>query len=182
MYYDLLLNSIAKHISLTGEEEQAVIAVLSLKKVKKKQFIFQEGDIARQAIFVISGCLRSYSIDKNGFEHILQFAPAGWWISDMRSMIHQEPGILYIDAVDNSEVILIQKTTWKSFIKQCQNWNAFFAYWPKTRWLHTSTGLLKTSAFRQQSGTAIFVNVILPLLNTCLKNKWPLILGLHQNS
>jgi CRP/FNR family transcriptional regulator, anaerobic regulatory protein len=110
MQYDLLLSAIAKHISLTAEEQQQLIGVLSFKKVKKKQFLYQEGDISKQAVFVTHGCLRSYSIDKNGFEHILQFAPPGWWISDMRSMITQEPGTLYIDAVDDSEIILIQKT------------------------------------------------------------------------
>ena len=109
MYSDLLLSAIAKHISLIAEEQQQLIAVLSFKKVKKKQFLYQEGDISKQAIFVTEGCLRSYSIDKNGFEHILQFAPPGWWISDMRSMITQEPGTLYIDAVDDSEIILIQR-------------------------------------------------------------------------
>ena len=109
MNYDLLLNSIAKHISLTEEEIKQLTAVLSFKKVKKKQFLLQEGDITKQAIFVTDGCLRSYSIDKNGFEHILQFAPAGWWIGDMRSMIMQEPGILYIDAVYDSGLILITK-------------------------------------------------------------------------
>ncbi|MGG9963710.1 Crp/Fnr family transcriptional regulator [Ferruginibacter sp. SUN106] len=109
MQPDLLLSAIARHISLTAEEQQQLIAVLSFKKVKKKQFLYQEGDITKQAVFVIAGCLRSYSIDKNGFEHILQFAPPGWWISDMRSMITQEPGTLYIDAVDDSEIILIQK-------------------------------------------------------------------------
>ncbi|MGF2414134.1 Crp/Fnr family transcriptional regulator [Ferruginibacter sp.] len=110
MQPDLLLNAIAKHISLTQDEQQQLIAVLAFKKVKKKQFLYQEGDISKQAIFVSKGCLRSYSIDKNGFEHILQFAPAGWWISDMRSIITQQPGTLYIDAVDESEIILIQKT------------------------------------------------------------------------
>lgn len=126
MYYDLLLKSIAKHISLTEEEEQTLIAVLALKKVKKKQFIFQEGDIAKQAIFVISGCLRSYSIDKNGFEHILQFAPPGWWISDMQSMVKQEPGILNIDAVDDSEVILIQKTDLDKLYRNIPKLERFF--------------------------------------------------------
>ncbi|GAB2814627.1 Crp/Fnr family transcriptional regulator [Ferruginibacter profundus] len=109
MQPDLLLHAIARHISLTAGEQDQLIAVLSYKKVKKKQFLYQEGDISKQAVFVIAGCLRSYSIDKNGFEHILQFAPPGWWISDMKSMITQEPGTLYIDAVDDSEIILIQK-------------------------------------------------------------------------
>lgn len=109
MNYELLLSAIAKHINLTDEEEQQLAAVLSFKKIKKKQFLLQEGDTSKQAIFVTSGCLRSYSIDKNGFEHILQFAPTGWWIGDMRSMVTQQPGTLYIDAVDDSEIILIQK-------------------------------------------------------------------------
>ena len=110
MNHELLLNAIAKRISLTETEQQQLLSVLLYKKVKKKQFLIQEGDITKQAIFVTSGCLRSYSIDKNGFEHILQFAPPGWWIGDMRSMITQEPGILYIDAVDDSDIILISKT------------------------------------------------------------------------
>jgi len=110
MNQELLLNAIAKHVTLTEAEQQQLLSVLSYKKVKKKQFLHQEGDISKQAIFVTSGCLRSYSIDKNGFEHILQFAPPGWWISDMRSIIKQEPGILYIDAVDDSDIILLSKT------------------------------------------------------------------------
>jgi len=110
MNQELLLKAIAKHISLTEAEQQQLLSVLLYKKVKKKQFLIQEGDITKQAIFVTSGCLRSYSIDKNGFEHILQFAPAGWWIGDMKSMVKQEPGILYIDAVDDTDIILISKS------------------------------------------------------------------------
>ena len=53
--------------------------------------------------------MRIYSIDKNGFEHILQFAPPGWWIGDIKSIIKQEPASLYIDAVDDSEFIMILK-------------------------------------------------------------------------
>ena len=110
MNQELLLKAIAKHISLTEAEQQQLLSLLSYKKIKKKQFLIQAGDITKQAFFVTSGCLRSYSIDKNGFEHVLQFAPPGWWISDMRSMITQEPGILYIDAIDDSEIILLSKT------------------------------------------------------------------------
>ena len=105
----LLLQNISKHISLTGEEEEQFVALLKSKKLKKKQFLLQEGDIQKQAVYVTDGCLRSYSIDKNGFEHVLQFAPPGWWIGDMRSMITQQPGILNIDAIDDSEIILILK-------------------------------------------------------------------------
>ena len=109
MHYELLLEHISKHISLDKEEEGKIIAHLKSKKLRKKQFLLQEGDIQKQRAFVTSGCLRSYSIDKNGFEHVLQFAPAGWWIGDMRSYIMQQPGILYIDAIDDSELLLLSK-------------------------------------------------------------------------
>jgi CRP-like cAMP-binding protein len=110
MQYELLLQNIGKHISLNEEEKQQVVSSFKMKKLKKKQFLLQEGDVQKQAAFVTEGCLRSYSIDKNGFEHVLQFAPPGWWIGDMRSYITQQPGILSIDAVDDSEVLLVSKT------------------------------------------------------------------------
>jgi CRP/FNR family transcriptional regulator, anaerobic regulatory protein len=109
MHYDLLLQHISKHISLDKEEEGQIIAQLKGRKLRKKQFLLQEGDVQRQRAFVTTGCLRSYSIDKNGFEHVLQFAPAGWWIGDMRSYIMQEPGILNIDAIEDSELLLLSK-------------------------------------------------------------------------
>lgn len=107
MQSEILLQNINKHIILSKEEEEQLIALVKPKKLKKKQFFLQEGDIQKNAVFVTEGCLRSYSIDKNGFEHVLQFAPAGWWIGDMRSFITQQPGILNIDAIDDSEVILL---------------------------------------------------------------------------
>ena len=109
MKYELLVQHINKHISLDKEEEGQLFAHLKNKKLKKKQFLLQEGDVQKQRAFVTAGCLRSYSIDKNGFEHVLQFAPPGWWIGDMRSYITQQPGILSIDAIEDSELLLLSK-------------------------------------------------------------------------
>jgi len=105
----ILLKNIATHISLNNEEEAYFVSFLQHRKIKKKHFLYQEGDINKFQAFVAEGCLRSYSIDKNGFEHVLQFAPPGWWIGDIQSIITQEPGTLYIDAVEDSEVLLLFK-------------------------------------------------------------------------
>jgi len=126
MDYGLLLQSIAKHVSLSDAEAEYVVSLLSYKKIKKKQFLFREGDVHKQAVFVTEGCLRSYSIDKNGFEHILQFAPPGWWISDMQSMIKQEPGMLYIDAVDDTKIILIQRSDLQDMYATIPKMERFF--------------------------------------------------------
>lgn len=106
---EFFIQNITKHISLSPQEEAQIMACLKYKKFRKKHFVYQEGEVQHSLIFVNEGCLRSYSIDKNGFEHILQFAPPGWWIADMQSVITQEPASLSIDAVEDSEVIMISK-------------------------------------------------------------------------
>lgn len=126
MEYDLLLEHIAKHTQLTPEETAYFTALLTYKKVKRKQFLLQEGDINRYACFVTDGCLRSYSIDKNGFEHVLQFAPPGWWIGDMKSFTAQEPATLYIDAIDDSTVLLLLKSDLDKLYKQVPAFERFF--------------------------------------------------------
>lgn len=126
MVQDLLLKNIAKHINLSKEEEEHLVALLKNKKVKRKQFLFQEGDTHKHAVFVTEGCLRSYSIDKNGFEHILQFAPPGWWIGDMHSLITQQPGTLYIDAVDDSEIVMLLKTDLEKLYAEIPKLERFF--------------------------------------------------------
>ena len=114
MDQSLLLEHIARHIDLTADEQARLTAVLHARKLKKKQYLNQEGDIAKGPVFVTKGILRSYSLDKNGYEHVIQFAPPGWWIGDMGSLVKQKPGILYCDALENSEVLWL----WKSDLEQ----------------------------------------------------------------
>lgn len=107
---NLLLQHIARHITLTPEEQAFFIPLLHHRKLRKKQYLNQEGDVSKGPVFVTEGLLRSYSLDKNGFEHVIQFAPPGWWIGDMNSMVKQQPGTLYIDALEDCEVLWL----WKS--------------------------------------------------------------------
>ena len=110
MATELLLDHIARHVQLSKEEQALLISVVQFRKIKKKQFLFQEGEICTAAVFVTSGLLRLYSIDNNGFDHILQFAPPGWWIGDINSFLTQKPATLNADAIEDTEIIVIQKT------------------------------------------------------------------------
>ncbi|MES2061960.1 MAG: Crp/Fnr family transcriptional regulator [Bacteroidota bacterium] len=109
MDHSLLLSSIAKHVTLDKAEEEYLSSLLHYKKAKRKQFVLEEGDVSSRVIFVTSGCLRSYAVDKNGTEHVLQFAPSGWWIVDMRSYITGEPARLNIDAIEDTEYLFLNK-------------------------------------------------------------------------
>ncbi|WP_346235975.1 Crp/Fnr family transcriptional regulator [Niabella insulamsoli] len=109
MNQELLIQSIAKRVPLTADDEKTIGGVLKPRRLKKKTFLHQEGEVQQQVAFINSGCLRSYSIDKNGTEHILQFAPAGWWIADMQSFLNATPSALNIDAIEDSEISLISQ-------------------------------------------------------------------------
>ncbi|MCX2450338.1 Crp/Fnr family transcriptional regulator [Pedobacter sp. PLR] len=126
MNHDLLLANIAKHIQLDEDEKQRFCAYLQVKKVKKKQHLLLEGGVNRFAMFVVSGCLRSYHLDENGFQYIQQFAPEGWWIGDMYSLITQEPGHLYIDALTDAELLLISKVNLEKLYKEIPKFNFYF--------------------------------------------------------
>ncbi|MCH5599763.1 Crp/Fnr family transcriptional regulator [Niabella ginsengisoli] len=110
MDYELLIQSISNRVPINDNEKKLITALLKTRKLKKKNFLHQEGDIQQHVAFVKSGCLRSYSIDKNGTEHILQFAPAGWWIADMQSFLNVTPSGISIDAIEDSEAFLLNHT------------------------------------------------------------------------
>jgi CRP-like cAMP-binding protein len=109
MLSKILFDTFSKHIHLNQDEEELILKNLIYKKIKRKQFFLHENQFTKDSAFVISGCLRSYSIDENGFEHILQFAPAKWWITDMYSFISEKESKLNIDALLDTEIYALSR-------------------------------------------------------------------------
>lgn len=126
MPFQLILDNLAKHIHLTPDEQEIFIAYLQTKKIKRKQFLLTDGDICRYSTFVISGCLRGYTVDKGGIEHVLSFAPPDWWIADMYSLLSQKPGILNIEALEDTEVLLLSKTNQEKLYQEIPKFEHFF--------------------------------------------------------
>lgn len=124
--HQLILQNVARHIRLTEEEQEHFLSILTLRKVQRKGFLLQEGEICRHSTFVVQGCLKGYTVGDNGFEHILQFAPPGWWIADMYSFVTEKPGDLYIDALENSEVLLLSKTDREQLFLDVPKFERFF--------------------------------------------------------
>jgi CRP-like cAMP-binding protein len=122
----LLLQNIARHITLTDEEQAHFVSLLHHRALKKKQFLNQEGEITKGPAFVTSGLLRSYSIDSNGFEHVIQFAPPGWWIGDIGSLLKQVPNVLYVDALEDSEILWMWKSDLDSLYIRIPKFERFF--------------------------------------------------------
>jgi CRP-like cAMP-binding protein len=98
-----------KHIDLTNEDEELFLSMVEVKHYKAKTIVLQSGQICRHSYFVNSGILRSFNINDNIVEHTLTFACSGWWIGDMYSLISQKPGNLFIEVLEDAEVVLLSK-------------------------------------------------------------------------
>jgi len=106
---ELLRQNIAKHISLSENETETFCRLFQPKFVKKKSFLLSEGEVCKFEGFVIKGLFRVYHIDQNGFEQILYFAVEHWWVTDIDSFTNERPSQLFIEALEDSEVLIISK-------------------------------------------------------------------------
>lgn len=104
-----LIDYFEKLLPLNEEEKVIVEKAFKERRVKRRQFILQEGDICRHHTFVVEGCFRMYLVDEKGKEHNLQFAVENWWIADIGSLYAEEPSRLYIEALENSIVLQLKK-------------------------------------------------------------------------
>ena len=84
------------------------------------------GEVAAHAAFVASGCLRSYVIDAKGREHVVQFAPENWWLSDTFSLMNRTPSQYFIDAVEDSEILLLDGPSHQRIVEQVPGYAASF--------------------------------------------------------
>jgi CRP-like cAMP-binding protein len=124
--FDLILKNVSRHITLTPEESAYFTSILKKKTLRKKQYLLQAGDTSRHECFVNKGCLRTYHVDDKGQEHIVQFAIEEWWIGDMYSFITGQPSLYHIDALEDCELLLIEKQQWEKLFEQVPKFERFF--------------------------------------------------------
>lgn len=104
-----LIDYFERLLPLSIEEKSTVTEYFSERRVKRRQFILQEGNVCVHNTFVLEGCFRMYMVDNKGKEHNLQFAVENWWIGDIGSFHSEEPSQLYIEALENSIILQIKK-------------------------------------------------------------------------
>jgi CRP-like cAMP-binding protein len=124
--YEVLQAHILKRIDLTNEEFERTKTFFLPKKIRKGQFFLHTGEVCRYLAFVERGFMRQYSIDDRGEEHVIQFAFEDWWISDMYSALTQTPATYNIDALEDTEALLLEHALQEKLCVEIPKFERFF--------------------------------------------------------
>jgi len=116
-----------QHLAAFTDTQLAALQLpLTTRKLQRHEVLQQQGEPAHYGAFVAHGCLRSYVTDDKGKEHVLQFAPENWWISDQQGLVYHRPAMLSIDAIEEAEVVLFDANFYQQMRQQSPEFQQLF--------------------------------------------------------
>lgn len=124
--FEVLAQNIKEKVSITDEEFEFTKTLFIPKKLRKRQYLLQDGDVCKYTAFVEKGMLRTFTIDEKGNQPILQFSMEGWWVADLYSFLTNEPSLYNIDALEDCELLLITKPNWDLLLEKVPAFERFF--------------------------------------------------------
>ena len=101
-----LLKYINNYVSLTDAEVAFLESKITVRTYLKGQYVVQQGDVCKYECFVLSGCTKTFYVDKEGQEHILMFSIEDWWTADIGSFIDQTPADFNVQCLEHTELVM----------------------------------------------------------------------------
>jgi CRP-like cAMP-binding protein len=126
MNTDLILKNVGKHISINEKEKAFFVSLLEATTLKARQVYLQAGEVCKYSAFVNDGALKSYTVDKDGKEHILSFAISDWWIADIYSYVSRKPAVLTIEATTDSDILMLSYEHQQELYEKVPKFERFF--------------------------------------------------------
>lgn len=115
--FERLLETIARDFVLTAEQSALVRSMWVPREFRKGQFYQRAGEVTTHGAFVVRGCFRTYTIDENGAESIIQFSPEGAFIGDIVSATTGDATSFFVDAIEPSTVLTIDLPSFNRMIE-----------------------------------------------------------------
>jgi CRP-like cAMP-binding protein len=140
---------VARYITLTAEENEFFHSLLKHRKLRKKNFLLQEGEICDFEAYMLKGCARTYYLDKEGQETILLFAVEDWWVSDLTSFSERKPSNMFIETIEDCEFLLIDYASKSRLFGQIPKFERMFRLM-----VQRSLGVLQQRFYASVSQTA----------------------------
>lgn len=122
----LILANVRRLIDLQPDEEQAFLALLQPRQVRRKAALLATGGTCTESLFVVEGCLRSFTVDADGAEHVLSFAPPGWWMADLYSLVSGRPALLNIQALEDTQMWVLSRADQETLFARVPKFERFF--------------------------------------------------------
>ena len=124
--FEKLSESIRQKVSLSDKDLETLRLCFIPKKVRKRQYVLNAGDVCQYITFVEKGLLRSFTVDDEGYEHVVQFASEGWWISDVGSFISGKDALYNIEALEDSELLHLTRQAMDELLQKLPVMERFF--------------------------------------------------------
>lgn len=123
-----LLRELQSKVDFTESEFPSFLALFEPLTLKKKQHLYRSGEIVRQAVFVVKGCMCHYYVNQEGVERVTLFAEENWWIGDLVSLREQKPTHLSLVAIENCDLLVLSR---ERFDEALQKFPAFLNYYQR---------------------------------------------------
>jgi CRP-like cAMP-binding protein len=139
-----LRQEVRKLVTASDEELEQLESYFQTTRLKRREYFYQAGRVARAIGFVNKGCLRCYSLDANGDEHILYFAFEGWWIGDIESMHSGLATQFYVEAIEPCEILAASNNSFLAACSELPFFNEFFKLKTQRAYVASSKKLIDT--------------------------------------
>ncbi len=120
------LNTFINAILTTPNNEFKLLErIITRLTLQKKEFFLQKNKICKSIAFVNSGSLRMYYVDLQSNEINCRFTLENNFMVDYQSFLQQKPSNYYWQAMENTELLLMQYDAVQQLYKQSAHWEKF---------------------------------------------------------
>lgn len=144
--------------AFSAEDMTVFNDLLKPKSIKKKQLLLREGEVCNFEAYIVSGCLRTFYIDENGSEVILQFSVEDWWVSDIGSFHDRTPSLLYIEALEDSELLTFSPASKEELLARVPQFERVFRLMIQRHLSALERRLIRTIAKTAEERYVEFIN------------------------
>jgi CRP-like cAMP-binding protein len=117
-----------KFIEVDDSEFAAISAFFRVEKVRKKENLLVQGAVCKSHYFVLNGCLRKFFVNDKGIEQTTEFAIENWWMTDNLAYEHGLPTEFYIQAVEPSEMLVIDSASQEQLLNEFPKMERYFRF------------------------------------------------------
>lgn len=142
--FEKINNYALRCLPFTPQDLEYFDSLLQFKTYPKKTFLLQQGEVCQFEAYILKGCIRTYYIDSAGAEVTLQFAVEDWWVSDITSFHNQTPSHVYIETLEDCEVLILTPETKEKLLSTVPGFERMFRLMVQRNLAQTQERLFRT--------------------------------------